>query len=468
MPVATIPLIKGTQKGKTGLATDYRDRLLVNMIAIPADDIEDRYYLRSHPGLVEFGQGISYDRGGRWNDRFATHYRVSGGYLVEVSADGTVTPLGPVSGATQTSHTYSFNNHGVVAGGRFYLHNQIDGFRVFDDPDLGKPIDVCWIDGYFFFTDGESIYHTDITDETKIDPLQFAGAEFMPDSILGVMKDVDNQVIVFGRYTTEYFINRATDNFAFQRITQKGQKIGIVGTHAKCEMGAEIVILGSREREANAVYIIGLGNSTRISSREIDRVIQQYTDDELTNVILEPRSERGIQLLLIHLPEETLLFNASLAKAHGPLNAWSVLETGSLPWQAVNGVYDPRLSKYVYGDKRKALLGTLTDERSSVYGEHNESVFYSPLVAIEGASIDRIELDIAPGFTGGRTSVAVSTTENGITFSRETFSLYGDQHNYSRRFIARALGYIRQDIGFKFRLVTDDVLVFSTLSLNYG
>ena len=54
------------------------------------------------------------------------------------------------------------------------------------DSDLGDPIDGVWVDSYYFLTDGEYIYHTDITDETSIDPLKYATAEFMPDPSLGL------------------------------------------------------------------------------------------------------------------------------------------------------------------------------------------------------------------------------------------------------------------------------------------
>ena len=99
-----------------------------------------------------------------------------------------------------------------------FLYDPVGGFREVVDADLGSPIDGVWIDGYYFLTDGQYIYHTDLTDEAAIDPLKFATAEFMPDLSLGVAKTQDNKVIVFGRYTIEYFTNAATPNFAFSRI----------------------------------------------------------------------------------------------------------------------------------------------------------------------------------------------------------------------------------------------------------
>ena len=81
-----------------------------------------------------------------------------------------------------------------------FLYSVGGGFVEVTDINLGDPIDGVWINGYYFLTDGENIYHTDINDESAIDPLKFATAEFMPDTSVGLGKTQDNKVIVFGRY----------------------------------------------------------------------------------------------------------------------------------------------------------------------------------------------------------------------------------------------------------------------------
>ena len=142
---------------------------------------------------------------------------------------------------------YSFETQAVIANGDMFLYDGTT-FSQITDPDLGDPIDGVWVRGYYFLTDGENVYHTDINDESSIDPLKFSTAEFMPDKSLGVAKTQDDKVMVFGRYTLQYFIDVATANFAFSNIETRAQKIGIVATHAKCESGGNWFITGGRKR----------------------------------------------------------------------------------------------------------------------------------------------------------------------------------------------------------------------------
>jgi hypothetical protein len=266
MPQAAVNLIKGD---RVDPKTDYRDALPVNMYAVERDILGVSGYMLCYPGLTKVADGSGVDRGANYNDRFSEHYRISGTNLVKVNANNTTDVLGAVPGTLQGAMPYSFNTQAVIADGKMFLYDPTGGFREVTDTDLGNPIDGVWVDGYYFLTDGEFIYHTDITDESSIDPLKFATAEFMPDKSLGVAKTQDNKVIVFGRYSIEYFINQATPQFAFKRVDARAQKIGIVATHAKCELGGKWYITGGRKDESVAVHIVTLGKSQKVSTREV-------------------------------------------------------------------------------------------------------------------------------------------------------------------------------------------------------
>jgi len=88
-----------------------------------------------------------------------------------------------------------------------YYYNISDGLRQITDSNVGDPLDVKWIDGYFFITDGENIYHSSIDNEEVFLPLDFGTAQFIPDSSNGLGKTEDNEIIVFGDFSIEYFIN---------------------------------------------------------------------------------------------------------------------------------------------------------------------------------------------------------------------------------------------------------------------
>jgi len=469
MPDMSVTLIKGDS---TDSNTDYRDALPVNITGVVRPILGAQGYMLSHSGLSLHGTGIGTDRGGYWNERQATHFRVSGEKLISVDSDGAVNTIGDISGTQRASMAYSFNTQAIVADGKMWLYDATTLTQI-TDPDLGVPIDICWIDGYYFLTDGEYLYHTDITDEYSIDPLQFATAEISPDPTLGVARTSDNQVIVFDRYSTEWFVNRATDNFAFQRISGKSVKSGIVGTHCKTELDSRFYVMGGAKSESVSIHVVSGGTYQAIASREIDKLISAYDETELASVIMETRVEDRDKFIIIHLPNETLLFNATLAETIGKDLAWSIVKSdipGDIPWRGVNGVFDPRVSGWIYGDKQNTNIGLLDGTISTQYGEAIEQILYTPLIDLEGASIDAFEIDTIPGHqvSMDNTTVAFSLTYDGLTYSQEHWTLYGEQYGYNQRFIARQLGYVRDHVGFKLRCTSPERLSFGLMKVSYG
>lgn len=471
MPSKTmnVPFIKGDSKGRVGTTTDYRDTLNVNILAVTSEHLGTPYYLRTQPGLKAFGEAPSIDRAAIWNSRTNGHFRVSGAQLVEVDETGAVTVLGSIPGGDEVSMAYSFNNLAIVAARRFYLYNPTAGVRQVRDADVGRPIDVTWVDGYFFFTDGSNVYHTLITNEEQIDPLQFSTAEFSPDETLAVLRDQNNQVLVMGRFSVEYFTNRATANFAFSRIPQKALSVGVVGTHAKIDLDGQVYIVGGAENGITSVYLLGAGTQQTVASREIERILALYTEEELRLTRMEERGVSSALQFLIHLPNHVLVFNQTLAAQVGPMQAWSLLESGNGNiYQAIHGVYDLRITQWVYGNKRDGRLATLDDSSPAQYGEIGRGAFYSPLFRLEAQSVDAIELYTVPGISTITSSVGVSTTENGITYTEPHFFVDSEAYDYRQRYIVRALGYVRDTLGFKFTTGSHAMQVFSTLAVTYG
>ena len=469
MPSAILNLIKGD---KAGSETDYRDALSVNMHTVVKPIFGVDGYMQQSYGLRKYADGAGVGRGGVYNDRFGEMYRVSGTELESISADGTVTKLGAISGGDLVSMPYSFNTQGIVANGRFYLYDASNGFREVTDPELGNPIDAVWVDGYYFFTDGEFIYHTDITDESSIDPLKFATAEFQPDETLGVAKTQDNKVMVFGRYSIEYFANAATDDFAFQRLPTRAIKVGIVGPHCKAEMGGKWYILGNRKEEAVGVHIVTVGQSQHVSSREVEKVINEYTDSELRQAKIEAYEQENQTYVVVHLPNHVLQFNEGVASKGGIDAAWTILATGERserPWRAWHLAYDPRLARWTVGDKEAPIVGTIERDEALQYGEMAEWYLFTPYTDIETASIDEVSIETVPGFTTEKdATVFLSMTYQGVTWGKEWTLQYGLPGAYSNRFIARRLGYVSDTFALRMRGVTRSRVAFSRAVIKYG
>lgn len=463
-----VTLIKGD---KIDVETDYRDALPVNMYAVQRDILGAKGYMIEYPGISLLALGSGIDRGGVYNERFETQYRVSGTNLIDLTS-GVVTELGTIPGSEQVAMPYSFNTQCIIANGQMFLYSAAGGFVEVTDADLGDPIDCVWIDGYYFLTDGEYIYHTDIDDETSIDPLKFATAEFMPDPSLGLAKTQDNKVIVFGRYTTEYFVDVAQSNFAFQRVETRAQKIGIVATHAKCETGTSFYITGGRKEEAVGVHRLSLGASEKISTREIDKILSAYTEPELADMRMESRKENDTTFVLVHLPGEVLCFNESIAKSLGIQGAWSILKTdiaGDAPYRAINGVFDARTATWIYGDKLGANIGQLDNTINTNYGSNVEWLLYTPFIKLDGASINEIEIETIPGHSNtDDATVAISVTEDGVIYGTEWWALYGEPYNYNTRFYVRRLGAVQDWVGFKFRGASSSRMAFGLMTLDIG
>lgn len=464
-------LVSFIQGDKISPDTDYRDNLSVNMSAIYRPIFGAKGYLLQDYGLTEHATTPGIDRGGIWNDKFENHFRVSGDQLISVDEDGNTVNLGLVTGSKTASLPYSFNTQAIITNNKMFLYDTTNGLIEVRDSDLGNPIDGVWVDGYYFLTDGEFIYHTNIADESSIDPLKFATAEFMPDKTWGVAKTQDNKVMVFGRYSIEYFVNAATEQFAFQRLPTRAIKIGIVGTHCKTESGGAWFILGGRKEESIGVHVVTVGSSQKISSREVDIIIGQYTEEELSTAVIESRSEDDSNYIIIHLPDTVLKFNKDVAAVLGSVAAWSLKKSGTddAPWSAKHGVYDPRLSVWIYGDKIRSKLAILDETVATHYGEIAEWLLYTPFIYLESKSIDEIVIDTIPGHTGSDDAVvAISLSYDGLTFGKEWFNLYGLPNDYNQRFEIKRLGQVRNWVGIKMRGTSLSRMAFSRARLRYG
>lgn len=469
MPVMPITLLKGD---KAGEETDYRDYLPTNVSGIVRNILGAQGYMLQQPGLTQYGSARGIDRQGVWNERVGRHYRVSGNRLVEITTNGVSTNLGTITGTDTASMPYSFNTQAIIANGNYYLYAPTNGFRQVTDPDLGNPIDAVWVDGYYFFTDGEFIYHTDITDESAIDPLQFATSEFSPDPSLGVGLTTDNKVIVFNRYTIEFFVNVATANFAFTRQPSRAIKFGIVGTHCKAEIGGAFYFMGGAKEQAVSVFAMGIGTAIDIASREVNKLINQYSEEQLSKAVVESRSEDDYSYLIVHLPNEVLLYNFKVAQLSGKDQAWTILKSdvaGDVQWRAKHGVFEPRKGVWVYGDKQSNLLAILDETVATHYGELAECILYTPFIFLEEQSIDELNIQTIPGFTTEPdATVFMSLTYDGVVHSMEHTMQYGGPSAYGQRFIAYRLGDVRNWFAFKFRWASTSRMAFSFAKITYG
>ena len=465
MTVLQIPISLGEKSGEN---SDYRDQLPENCIIVPRALKGSDAYLKTHPGLTEFATGEGSDRGGVYNSRLGKHFRVSGNQFISIDADGTKTVIGLAPGTDRAIMPYSFQTQGILSNNRFYLY---DGTLLTEvlDPDLGAPIDVVWINGVYLFTDGEYLFHTTAASEFSIEPLDFATSEFSPDRTLGLLKTQQNQVAVFNRFSTEWFVDTGSTGFRFRRIEGKAVKIGIVGIHCKCELDGQIFVLGSRKEETPSIHILAGGTEQTIATREIDQILEEYTEAQLATAVLESRVEKRNKYLIVSLPNHTLIYNHSVATRAGVQRAWSILKSDldDTPWRGINGVYDPDASKWIYGDRNDTTIGYLDDDAFSQYGEQQECIFYTPIIKLESASINEFEIETLPGRANEEMNAFLSLSYDGVFYGKETTIPVSRYNEYNLRMKLYRLGYVRDEFNCKVRMVSSSPMSFTGLKIDY-
>ena len=227
--------------------------------------------------------------------------------------------------------------------------------------------------------------------------------------------------------------------------------------------------VGRREESAPSCYAYMGGTGNRIASREIEQVLKEYTDDELSTTTVDCIVIDKIKLVFYHFPRSTYLFNATIAETQGLDGAWSIIKSGvkNDNYRARNFVRDPRIGKWIAGDKSRSNIGIFDETVSTQYGDIAEWMLFTPFLKAESLSIDKIEIETIPGIVGDiqDATVFISRTGNGRAYGQEWTQLYGDKWDYDQRFYVRRLGYVRNWVGFKLRGASRNRMAFGLMDL---
>ena len=131
----------------------------------------------------------------------------------------------------------------------------------------------------------------------------------------------------------------------------------------------QIAFIGSTRNEQNSVYLGTNGNAQRISTREIDDILENYTEAQLAKVKLESRNDRSSHLLYIHLPDRTIVFDLLGTQALGqPI--WFELTSsyqGYAEYRARHLIYC--YNAWQVADTQSAKIGVYTDDIGTHWGD---------------------------------------------------------------------------------------------------
>jgi hypothetical protein len=247
--------------------------------------------------------------------------------------------------------------------------------------------------------------------------------------------------------------------FPFARIDGAQIQKGAVGTQAACVYLDTIAFLGSGRNEAPGIFMGANGNARKISTYEIDTVLQGYSEAELATACLEARNDKARQELWVRLPDRTLVYDGAASVALNQ-QIWHTRVTtlDGFAQHAASGLvwcFD----RWNVGDPSTARIGYLVDSVSSHWGQPVRWEFGTLALYNEsnGAIVHRLELVALTGRValGTTPRIATSYSLDGETWSNEAEILAGGIGDRSKRLVWLQQGFMRQWRLQRFRGTSD-------------
>lgn len=410
-----IPITSGIFSDSTG---DYRTSYPLNLVPVAkATGVSDGY-LKPAEGIVTFCETIGEDRGGINAGGFC--YRVMGTKFIRVDADWSYVIMGDVGGTGQVSLSQSYDYIGICSNGDLFLFNKSTNVLTqVTDSDLGVSKYAVQLGGYFVSTDGEYIVVTDLANSFAVNPLKYGASEVLPDPItsLQVLRDT---LYAVNRYSIEQFQNVGGQFFPFQRVDGAYINRGAIGPYTCCAFEDRLAFIGGGMNEPPAVWI-GLNAQTeKISSCEIDILLQEYTEIELSKVVIESRIDRDHRLLYLHLPHGTMVYDSATSAIVGT-PVWYKLSSsidGAGQYLARNFVWC--YNKWIFGNPANNKLGTFDYSIGSHYGDHVKWSFQTQIIYndAKAAIFQELELMCITGVSETDATIWTDySNDQGVTWS---------------------------------------------------
>jgi len=405
-------------KGLAGLKDFPRKHEgLFNMFNTGRDELLPR------PGIDSFAEGVANCRG---QHKFKNIlYQVSGQKLIQIDRDTTVTELGPID-ITSTQETEMDDDFVnlviVVKGDRGYFY---DGATVQEitDPNYITSIDVANISGRSVFIpeDGGPAFFSDEFDPGTIQAASFFDAETQPDFNTGVI-NLRERLYILGEETCEPFRFTGTGTIPFARI--EGGSVWTGYTAGKVFYKNSFAFLGKDKDEGFGFFVMGSGEATRISSPEIDEILNdenEYSIEDLKSCIGNRFQWKGLDAVAFRLPGRTLAFNGV---------GWVFLESlvdGAeiVPWftKYITHAY----GQYYTGQANNAQIGKLSDAATD-FGERVEFGFDT---YVKGArqdyfTLNSVQLDGLAGQITPEFTVGLEMSDDGQTYGERFYEGLGE------------------------------------------
>lgn len=438
---------------------NFRASLPINMQPIVGDNGFSKGYLRTAPGLTLSATGPGQDRGSiQWN---GVHYRVMGNQLCS-AANGVVTQLVNVGNdGKPVRFDIGFDRLAILSANSLYYWASNVLTKV-TDPNLGVPIDMCWIDGYYMLTDGVNLYVTELSNPMVILPNGSEQPPEDPSPVVAIMR-IRDEVYAVTTNSIQNFQNVGGLNFPFQVNPAGMIPKGAVGTQAVCYFRDTLAFVGGGRGEAPSVYLAGFGVALSISTPEVDRALASLTTAQLAAIETEQVVLQDEQRLYVHLPTCTLVYHYQLSQsAQKPI--WTKLASGV----AMDGAYPARhfvpIGGVFYGGSTTGQIGTFDESTESQFGVSTTCQWDTLFLYNEGkgAILRSVEL---MGTTAQGTA-QLSWTRDGLNWSPQQALAIGGPNNPPKRMQWRPNTRMWNMLGLRFQISGGPVGGFGTLNLD--
>ena len=360
--------------------------------------------------------------------------------------------------------------HGIITAGIWQAREQEDPESILPatDFDLSNIIDAtrnrsryAWIQA-----DSNTFGVTDLQDEQRPDYIApYYAAEAEP----GINIAIDSwrdYVVIFTRDTVEYFALTGSAEQIYQPVQSLNVRAGIVGISCKTHYLDTFAILGGPRPEPPSVFIISQGGYQEIANRRVQKILREYTEEQLKTAVLETIKFDAHDLLIVHLPGETLVYDHGASQEVGPM--WSILKTdiaGDATYRGIYHIWDGQ--SWTLGDKRENILSRIDFESAGHSGDRVEFILNTPMLQARNLRLFDLDVDNVPGRTNRAYRLAVSLTYDGITYGQEHWTEFDTPTEYTRRVLIRIIGYTRFNVGFRLRWISDTPTAISNLRVRF-
>jgi len=260
----------------------------------------------------------------------------------------------------------------------------------YPDPDVGAPNSVCFLDGYFFFTNAAGNCIASGINATTINPLDFITVQGNPGGLLRAIPY--GELYLMGSTTIEPWQNTANPTaFPFSRV--KVIPRGLLGRYAvtgwEPGFGKGIIFVGDDKQ----VYILVGYSPQPISTPDVERAISNYIDGggDVDNIEMFPFVTNGRSYAVLRMPTATWVFDIDALRWH---ERTSYLQTTWRAYAAVNA-----FGKWLAGDSTATNILEITEQLQTELGQDIMfDIWSGPVTTFPNRlRVSQVTIDIARG-----------------------------------------------------------------------